>query len=143
MENILVSACLLGEKCRFDGKSKPNEQVLKLKEKYNCIPVCPEVDGGLPTPRNSSEIVGDKVIMCDGTDVTNAFQKGACAALLAARENNCKLAVLKARSPSCGKGAVYDGSFTKTLKSGDGITASLLISNGITVIDEMEIDKLI
>lgn len=142
MENILVSACLLGEKCRYDGESKPNEQVLKLIGKYNCIPVCPEVDGGLPTPRKPSEIVGDRVIMCDGTDVTCEYNKGALLAYGTACKYGCKIAVLKARSPSCGKGFVYDGTYTKTLTKGNGITAELLMSNGITVLDETELEKL-
>lgn len=142
MENILVSACLLGENCRYDGKSKPCAQALKLKEKYNCIPVCPEVAGGLPTPRCPSEIIGDRVVMCDGTDVTYEYNKGAMLAYITACEHACKIAVLKARSPSCGKGLVYDGTYTKTLKKGDGVTASLLMSKGITVLDETELDKL-
>ena len=142
MENILVSACLFGVNCRYDGMSKPNEKVLKLKERYNCILVCPEVSGGLPIPRLPSEIVGDKVIMCDGTDVTAQYSKGAHLALKTAKENDCKIAVLKSRSPSCGKGQIYDGTYTKTLINGNGVTADLLIANGITVLDETELNKL-
>ena len=142
MENILVSACLFGVNCRYDGKSKPHTEVIKLKEKYNCILVCPEVSGGLPTPRNPSEIVGDRVIMCDGRDVTAEYKKGAEYALSTAVESGCKIAVLKARSPSCGKCFVYDGTFSKQLVEGNGITAGLLLANGITVIDETELNKL-
>ena len=142
MERILISACLLGEKCRYDGKSKPVDRVLALASKYVLIPVCPEVMGGLPTPRKPSEIQGDRVIMVDGTDVTAQYRCGAELCLALARENGCKLAVLKARSPSCGKGAVYDGTYTGTLTVGNGVSAQLLMDNGITVYDETEINKL-
>jgi len=142
MENILVSACLFGVSCRYDGKSKPNKEALKLKEKFNCILICPEADGGLPIPRKPSEIVGDRVIMCDGTDVTEQYRCGALLALKTAKENNCKIAVLKARSPSCGKGQIYDGTYTKTLRKGNGITAELLMANGITDLNETELYEL-
>ena len=142
MKKILISACLLGEKCRYDALSKPNEQVKSLSSKYELIPVCPEVLGGLPTPRNPSEIQGDKVIMVDGTDVTRQYSAGAQMALAIAKENGCTCAILKSRSPSCGRGLVYDGTYTKTLVKGDGITARLLMENGISVIDETEINKL-
>ena len=142
MESILVSACLFGVGCRYDGKSKPNEDALKLQGKYNCILVCPEVAGGLSTPRKPSEIVGDKVIMCDGTDVTEQYCRGAEFALDLAKKYNCKVAVLKSRSPSCGKGQIYDGTYTKTLTSGNGITAELLLANGIIVLDETELHRL-
>lgn len=142
MEKILVSACLLGEACRYDGKSKPVCDVISLKNKYELIPVCAEVLGGLPTPRVGAEIVGDKVIRADGIDVTYEYHKGAEAVLQIARENNCKIAILKTKSPSCGKGKVYDGTFTKTLTNKNGILAELLISNGISVFDETEIERL-
>ena len=135
-KNILVSACLLGVACRYDGKSKPNEGVLALSEKYNLIPVCPEVAGGLPTPRVPSEIVGDRVLMRDGRDVTENYKRGAEFALDVARKNACTVAILKARSPSCGKGQIYDGSFTGSLISGDGVAAKLLSDSGITVLNE-------
>lgn len=142
MKKILVSACLLGEKCRYDGESKPKASVLALSHKYNLIPVCPEVMGGLSTPRNPSEIKGDRVVMVDGTDVTCQYCNGAKEALKIALENGCKIAVLKARSPSCGKGFVYDGTYTRTLRIGNGITAQLLLDNGITVYDETEINNI-
>ena len=143
MENILVSACLLGIGCRYDGKHKVNSEVLKLKEKYNMIPVCPEIFGGLPTPRTPSERIGDKVMMKDGTDVTENYQKGANEALELCRIFNVKTAVLKQRSPSCGKGLIYDGSFSGTLAERDGVTAELLISAGIRVLGEDEINILL
>ena len=142
MKNILISACLFGVNCRYDAKSKPNKDVLKLKEKYNCILVCPEVAGGLPTPRKPSEIVGSRVLMCDGTDVTEQYKKGALLTLKTAQENGCSVAILKARSPSCGKGFVCDGTYTGTLTKGNGVTAEYLLDNGITVYDETEINKL-
>lgn len=142
-KNILVSACLLGTPCRYDGASKPNAKVIALSEKYNLIPVCPEVAGGLPTPRTPSEIVGERVLMRDGRDVTENYRRGAEIALKKARENSCDVAILKARSPSCGKGQVYDGTFSGTLTSGDGITAKLLSDAGITVLTEENICKLL
>lgn len=141
-EKILVSACLLGVPCRYDGRSKPCKAVIDALADYEAIPICPEESGGLKTPRSPSEIVGDRVIMTDGTDVTEQYRKGAEIALEIARENGCKTAVLKARSPSCGKGLIYDGTYTRTLTRGNGICAALLIDNGITVLDETEIEKI-
>ena len=133
---VLVSACLLGVCCRYDGESKPCENVIKLREKYILIPICPESDGGLPTPRTPSERVGDKVLMRDGKDVTKNYNKGAEEALRLAKEYNCNIAILKARSPSCGSGKIYDGSFTRTLKEGNGVAADALLAAGIPVSDE-------
>lgn len=140
---ILVSACLLGVGCRYDGASKPNADVIKLREKFILIPVCPEVDSGLPTPRTPSERVGDRVLMRDGNDVTHNYQAGAEMALERARSFSCAAAVLKARSPSCGSNAIYDGTFSGTLTSRDGVAAELLKKNGIAVFTEDEIDKLL
>lgn len=142
MENILVSACLLGIGCRYDGKHKANKEVLALSEKYNLIPVCPEIYGGLPTPRVPSERVGDKVMMKDGRDVTENYQRGAKEALELCRIYNIKTAILKERSPSCGKGEIYDGSFTGALTARDGVTAELLIREGIRVIGESQLGLL-
>ncbi|MBQ2890955.1 MAG: DUF523 domain-containing protein [Clostridia bacterium] len=138
-ENIIVSACLLGESCRYDGQSKPCEKVIELSEKYNLIPVCPEVMGGLKTPRHPSEIIGESVIGKDGSDNTKEYKKGAEIALSIALQNDAKKAVLKAKSPSCGKGRIYDGTFSGTLKEGDGITAKLFMENEIEVLTENEI----
>lgn len=143
MENVLVSACLLGIGCRYDGKHKANEEVLRLREKYNLIPVCPEVFGGLPTPRVPSERVGDKVMMRDGHDVTDNYRRGAEETLRLCRIYDVKLAILKERSPSCGKNEIYDGSFSGTLTQRDGVTAELLKSEGINVIGESEINILL
>ena len=142
MKKILVSACLLGLPCRYDGRSMPSAAVIDLREKYNLIPVCPEIFGGLPTPRVPSERVGDKVMMKDGTDVTENYRRGAECALTVARINKCDLAILKAKSPSCGCGRIYDGTFSGTLTDGYGVTAELLSSQGIRVITEGEIGAL-
>ncbi|SHI72604.1 Uncharacterized conserved protein YbbK, DUF523 family [Clostridium amylolyticum] len=141
--NILVSACLLGVNCRFDGKSKFTEQLKALQKKHNLIPICPEVYGGLKTPRDPAEKVMDKVITKSGEDVTEQFQKGAEEVLKLAKFYDCKLAILKERSPSCGYGKIYDGTFTGTIVHGNGVAAELLVQNGITVIGESEIEKLL
>ena len=136
---ILVSACLLGVCCRYDGESKPNSDVTSLREKFTLIPICPEVDGGLPTPRTPSERIGDKVLMRDGRDVTENYLSGAKAALERARLFSCPAAILKARSPTCGSGRIYDGSFSGALTDRDGVCAELLKSEGIDVYTEEEI----
>lgn len=143
MEKILVSACLLGIPCRYDGKSMPNEKVMALKEKYTLIPVCPEIYGGLPTPRTPSERVGDLVLMKDGKDVTENYNRGADATLKIAELNGAKIAILKAKSPSCGKGMIYDGTFSGALTAGDGVTVEKLTRVGIAVLTENEIDKIL
>lgn len=141
MENVLISACLLGVACRYDGK-KCEYDLKDLKEKYNLIPVCPEIYGGLPTPRVPSEITGDRVINSEGADVTEQYERGAQETLHLAKIFNVKFAVLKERSPSCGKGKVYDGTFSHTIVSGDGVAAKLLQKNGIRVFGESEIDMI-
>ena len=141
-KRILVSACLLGTACRYDGKSKPSDEVIALAEEYELVPVCPEIYGGLPTPRIPSERVGEKTLMKDGTDVTENYLRGAHAALSLYRTLGCSAALLKARSPSCGKGEIYDGSFTGSLTSRDGVTAELLLNEGIAVFSECEIAEL-
>ena len=143
MEKILVSACLLGIKCRYDGKSVPNEGVMRLAEKYALVPVCPEIYGGLPTPRTPSERGGDLVLMKDGTDVTDNYNRGAEATVSLALTCGAKIAVLKAKSPSCGKGAIYDGTFNGVLTAGDGVTVEKLTRVGIKVLTENEIDQLL
>ena len=141
---ILVSACLLGEACRYDGKSKPCEAVLRLKKQHELIPVCPEVMGGLPTPRIPSECQsGGSVINRIGADVTAEYRAGAMAVLEIAKKHGCDVAILKERSPACGKGLIYDGSFSKTLTGGNGVCAACLIENGIRVLGESELEQLI
>ena len=141
-ENLIISACLLGMPTRYDGKSVAKVDAAKLSEKYNLIPVCPEIYGGLPTPRVPSEKQGSAVRMKDGTDVTENFARGAASTLEIAKISGAKRALLKAKSPSCGKGQIYDGSFSGTLTSGNGTAAALLMANGIEVLTENEIDKL-
>ena len=145
MKPLLISRCLLGDPCRYDGKSKPlpAETLRALRARYDLIPVCPEVLGGLPTPRTPSERQGDRVVMKTGADVTEEYRRGAEAALQAAQENQVCAAVLKERSPSCGKGKIYDGTFTGTLTEGNGVTAEMLLEKGFTVYGESEIEKLI
>lgn len=141
--NILVSGCLLGIACRYDGKSKPYAPVIELTDKYNLIPFCPEVIGGLPTPRPPAEIVGNKVLNLECMDVTEQYKKGAQEALHIAKLYKCKYAILKEKSPSCGSGLIHNGKFDGGLTSGDGITARLLKKNGIIVLGESEIGNLI
>lgn len=141
-KNVLVSACLLGISCRYDGKSKPDERVIALAEKYNLVPVCPEIYGGLPTPRTPSERIGERTMMKDGTDVTENYRRGAMAALALCRTLGCEAALLKAKSPSCGVGEIYDGSFTGTLTERDGVTAELLVREGISVFSENQIQEM-
>ena len=140
---ILVSACLLGCACRYDGQSKPNPLAQELAKRGLAVPVCPEQLGGLPTPRNPSERRGDRVVMCTGEDVTEQYRRGAACALRLYQLLGCKAAVLKERSPSCGCGAVYDGTFTGTLTAGDGVTAALLRAHGIRVLGESQVLELL
>ena len=142
MKSILISACLLGVACRYDGLSKPldSEIIEKLRTEYHLIPVCPEVMGGLPTPRIPAEISSDgKVFRSDGVEVTENYIRGAQEALRLARIFECDTALMKEKSPSCGAGKIYDGTFTKTLTSGNGIAAELLQKNGIRIVGETEI----
>ena len=136
--NILVSRCRLGDPCRYDGASKPVEGVRRLAEEgHTLIPVCPEVEGGLPTPRPPAEICEDRqVFNTIGMNVTAYYQAGACEALELARRYGCTVAILKEKSPSCGNGEIYDGSFTGMLIPGQGITARLLTHHGIRVLGE-------
>lgn len=142
MKKIIVSACLLGTPCRYDGKSKPSEAVIALGEKYELVPVCPECLGGLPTPRLPCEIKDGGVLRIDGVDCTREYTEGAKKSLEIARENEADTAIFKAKSPSCGKYQIYDGTYTGTLICGQGVTAKLFMENNIKVIDEEELDKL-
>lgn len=137
---ILVSACLLGESCRYDGQACLCQAVVDLQEKHELIPVCPELIGGLDVPRSACEIDMSMHHVCvrgaDGADLTAAFEKGAKAVLQIAKEQKCELAILKGKSPSCGSDYVYDGTFTGALMPGSGITARMLRSEGVRVINE-------
>lgn len=136
--NILVSHCFLGEPCRYDGASRLDRQIIELhRAGHNLIPVCPEVLGGLEVPRSPAEIQSDgRVLTQDGKDVTAAYRSGAERAVEIARENGCTVAILKARSPSCGCGEVYDGTFTGSVTPGWGVAARMLREAGIEVMDE-------
>ena len=136
MSNILVSACLLGINCKYNGKNNRNERVLKLMEKHTLIPVCPEQLGGMQTPREPSERLGEKVVNKSGYDVTENYKRGAEEALRIAKLYGCKQAVLKEKSPSCGTDKIYDGSFSGTIADRAGVTVQQLRENGIEVIGE-------
>ena len=125
--------------CRFDGASKPNEKVLLLARKEALIPVCPEQLGGLPTPREPSEQRGNKVFTKSGREVTAEFERGAHEVLRIAKLFGARQAILKHKSPSCGCGRIFDGTFSGKLVEGDGVTAALLKKNGIEVITEEEL----
>lgn len=133
---LLVSACLLGINCKYNGNNNKNDKILELLKDHDLIPICPETLGGLPTPRTPSEIQNDKVITKDGRDVTKEYQKGAEETLKIAKLYDCKIAILKEKSPSCGCGKIYDGTFSKTLINGDGMTTRLLKENNIKIIGE-------
>ena len=143
MEYILVSACLLGVHCRYDGGSNavPAIQALAKQPDVCLIPVCPDQLGGLPTPRPPAERQGACVINRQGVDVTLQFRSGAEEVLRLARLYGCTRAILKERSPSCGSSYVYDGKFEKRLLPGQGITSELLRENGVEVFSETSINK--
>ena len=143
MEKILISACLIGDKCKYDGHTNYTPEYQKLLEKYELVPFCPEVEGGLPTPRKPSERKGDRVINNVGKDVTKQFQAGAEKALNICKYLNIKIAVLKENSPSCGSNKIYDGNFKNKLIKGEGVTTELLRKNGITVYTESQIEELL
>ena len=140
---ILVSACLLGCPCRYDGAAKADPRVLALMERHTLIPVCPEQLGGLPTPRLPSERREGGVFDRGGKNVTPQYRQGAEEVLRLARLYGCTHAVLKERSPSCGKGLIYDGSFSGVLTEGDGVFAQKLRERGVPVYGESDIPRLL
>ena len=142
MEPILISACLLGAACRYDGGSNPVLSVEAHMGRCQLVPVCPEQLGGLPTPRPPAERRGDRVMTRDGGDVTAQYRRGAEEALRLCRLLGCEAALLKERSPSCGSGMVYDGTFTGTLVAGRGLTAELLSDADVRVLTENDLDLL-
>ncbi len=137
---ILVSRCLLGDSCRYDGNSKPHSGCGLLSRHYTVLPICPECDGGLPTPRPPAERQGEKVVSILGVDVTKEYLSGAQNALTLAKERGAVCAILKLRSPACGVGEIYDGTYSGTLTPGNGVTAELLINHGIPVYGETAVD---
>ena len=136
---ILVSACLLGQKCKYNGGHNFNEKVAAFTEGHEVIPVCPEGAGGLPVPRLPCEIAGGKVINTAGESKDREFREGAEKCLAIAKQNNIDLAILQSRSPSCGVRQIYDGSFSRHLAEGAGVFASLLMANGFRVMDVEEL----
>lgn len=140
---ILVSACLLGVYCRYNGERKQMEGIERLMERAELIPVCPEILGGLPTPRPAAERVGNRVMNREGADVTEAYRRGAEETLHLAELFGAKMALLKERSPSCGMGKIHDGSFQGRIVDGSGVTAELLAAHGISVYGESCIDELL
>lgn len=150
MEKLLVSRCLLGHRVRYDGGAHgPYDLLQRWQDEGRIVPLCPEVAGGLPTPRAPAEIPGGQggqvldgvrpVLTDDGEDVTAAFVAGAGIALQLVRQHGLRVAVLKARSPSCGNTQNYDGSFSGTLVAGEGVTAALLRRHGVKVFNESEL----
>lgn len=140
---VLVSACLLGARCRYDGASKPLPGLERLLDAIDPVPACPEQLGGLPTPRTPAERCGDRVVTRDETDVTAQYERGAQEALRLAQLTGCTLALLKEKSPSCGCGRIYDGTHTGTLTDGNGVAAELLLQNGVHVFGETQLDALL
>ncbi|MDO4662555.1 MAG: DUF523 domain-containing protein [Tissierellia bacterium] len=141
--NIIISACLLGENCKYNGGNNLVDNLIKDFKDYNIIPICPEVMGGLDIPRKPCERLDNKVITIDNEDFTNYFYKGAYKALDIAKENNAKYAILKSKSPSCGKGYIYDGTFSHTLTENDGVCAQLFRENGIEIYTEKDYKNLL
>lgn len=137
---IMVSACLLGENCKYNGANNLSEKVMKFIEGHEVISVCPEVMGGLSTPRIPSEIVNGVVTAADGRNVDAEFRKGAQIGLELAKENDVDLVILQSRSPSCGVKQVYDGTFSGNKIDGQGIFVQLLIENGYKVIDVEDLE---
>ena len=144
-EKLLISACLLGQPVRYDGKSKPIAQLAWLKQleqEHRLVVICPELAGGLPVPRAPAERVGDRVLAENGIEVTDEFNLGAEKALALCQQHQIRFALLKANSPSCGNKQIYNGSFNQTLTAGMGLTAQLLSEHGVKVFSELELEQL-
>lgn len=142
-ERVVVSQCLLGVPCRYDGKCAEREEVCAQACQRGWIPICPEILGGLSTPRAAAERCKERVMNCDGEDVTAAFVRGANEALRLAKLYGAKYAVLKEKSPSCGCGLIYDGTFSGVKIDGNGVTAELFLQNGIEVFGESRLNELL
>lgn len=141
--NILVSACLMGVSCRYNAQGAAMERLDELMERHTLIPVCPEQLGGLPTPREPCERRGGRIYSKSGEDQTQRYEWGADEALRLARLYGCSCAILKERSPSCGHGKLYDGTFTGTLTAGNGVCAEKLAAAGVTVLGESRAAELL
>ena len=154
MQKILISACLMGEDVTYDQRSNfvDSKIIQKWKKEGRIVPVCPEVSGGLPTPRPAAYIIGPgggkavfnnaaRVTHTDGTDVTDPFIKGAERALALVKKHDIKVAIMKERSPSCGSHEIYADSFDGKTRRGDGVTAALLKKHGVTIFPETELEK--
>lgn len=142
-ERVVVSQCLLGVPCRYDGKCAGKEEICEQACRQGWIPICPEILGGLSTPRAAAERCMGRVMNRDGEDVTEAFVRGANEALRLAKLYGAKYALLKEKSPSCGCGLIYDGTFSGVKIDGNGITAELFLQNGIEVFGESRLDELL
>ena len=140
---LLISACLLGCCCRYDGASKVHPLAEALAQHYDLVPVCPEQLGGLPTPRPPAERQGDRVMTRDGRDVTEAYRRGGQETRRLCRLLDWQAAVLKERSPSCGCGSIHDGTFSGGLTAGNGVAAQMLVAEGIPVYGESQIRELL
>ena len=138
---ILVSACLLGENCKYNGGNNLNERVLRYVEGHEIIPVCPEMLGGLPSPRKPVEWVGERVMTCDGDDCTEAFRLGVAKALEIIGDRPVDLAILQSRSPTCGVKQIYDGTFSGTRIDGMGALARALHERGIPLMDAEDVPE--
>jgi uncharacterized protein YbbK (DUF523 family) len=140
---LLVSACLLGVRCNHRGEANESEAVAALADRYRLVPICPETAGGLPTPRVAAERQPDGTVRtAEGADVTDAYRRGADAAVALARAMGVESALFKARSPSCGSEEIYDGTFTRTRVPGEGVTAAALRAAGIKVTSEEQLTGL-
>ena len=152
-QKLLISACLLGIPCRYDAKSKIGkfgreelsleDALVRLCERYELVPFCPEIYGGLPTPRTPSERVGSLVLSRDGVDVTSEYRKGGECALMLCERMGIQHALLKAKSPACGVGKIYDGTHSGTLTDGNGVCAEMLLHAGVLVVNEDAFEKLL
>lgn len=141
MKPVLISACLMGLKCRYDGKSADFPSSDRLREHFNLIPFCPEVASGLSIPRQPMELKDEGVIDAKGNDYTEYFQRGAQMILTLAQEKHCSVAILKEYSPSCGVNRIYDGTHSAIKINGSGLAARMLQENGIKVYSDLEIER--
>ncbi len=144
-ERLLISACFLGSRCKYNGghNALPEETLAALRERWELVPVCPETAGGLPIPREPSERSGSRVLSSGGADVSAEYEKGAQTALTLARRFGCRTTLLKERSPSCGAGVIYDGSFSHTTVHGDGVAAEKLRAEGLRLFGESCVNELL